>query len=90
METIQTHRQPSNSSQISPSKNPNIHTDIHTHINMHRERENERVRGVGVTVDVVEGAEGAEHLDEGEAVLEARFFDERGAEHRDNRSDLLH
>jgi hypothetical protein len=54
---------------------------------MHKYREIERY---GVTVDVVEGAEGAEHLDEGEAVLEARFFDERGAEHHDNGSDLLH
>lgn len=41
------------------------------------------------TVDVVEDAEGLEHLNEGEAVLEASFFDERCAEHHDNGTDLV-
>ena len=43
----------------------------------------------GGTVNVVEGAERAEHLDQAEAILLARFFDEVGSEHHDDRRDLV-
>lgn len=42
-----------------------------------------------VTVNVVEDAEGAEHLNEGKAVLKASFFDKRSGEHHDNGGDLI-
>lgn len=42
-----------------------------------------------LTVDVVEVAEGTEHLNEREAILLASFLDVGRAEHHDNRSNLV-
>lgn len=42
-----------------------------------------------MTVDVSEVAERREHLGQREAVLEARFFDERTTEHHDDGRDLV-
>lgn len=42
-----------------------------------------------ITVDVVEGAEWSEHVEEGEAVLEASLFDGRSGEDHHDGSDLF-
>lgn len=42
-----------------------------------------------ITVNVVEHAEGAEHLNEGQAVLLAGFLDERRGEDHHHGADLI-